>query len=124
MVELISSEKSAFVWKIDGVVMKLGFNTKINPEEYLNSIQKYKEMLKEYKENKGLIKELFLYFGSLPFIRIGMEAFHQEFIRMCRYYIREYLTEWQESVERPSEQIPPFYKSLRNADRHGTGKKP
>lgn len=124
MAELISSEKSAFVWKIDGVVMKLGFNTKINPEEYLNNIQKYKEMLKmkEYRGNKGLIKELFLYFGSLPFIWIGMEAFHQEFIRMCRYYIREYLTEWQESVERPSEQIPPFTKALETLTGMGQGK--
>lgn len=124
MSELISSKKSAFVWKIDGVVMKLGFNTKINQEEYLQHIEKYKEMLRleKYKEDKALVNKLFLYFGGLPFVRIGMEAFHQEFILMCRCYIREYLAEWEENIEQPSEQIPSFTNVLERMTGLGYGK--
>jgi integrase len=108
MTRLISREKSAFVWEIDGVVMKLGFNVKIDTQEYIQNIKSYKTSLKkqQYKKDSNLVNRYFLYFGSVPFIRIGIEVFQTDFIDMFRYYCRQLLDIKYDLAENPPEKIP------------------
>lgn len=93
MIKYVGSTTGAHIWEIDGIQLTLGFNKKVEPTKYHQSIQEMKDYLITcaYTKTSATPRRFFEYFGCIPFFRIGMEAFRVPFLDMCTFYAREYI---------------------------------
>ena len=110
MINYLGSKTGAYLWEIDDVQLTLGFNKQVERAQYHRCIRDFKKILlaREYQTNSATLKRLFNYFGCIPFFRIGMEAFCDQFLDMCRHYAREYIKEEYHKKSSAFKRIPSF----------------
>ena len=110
MINFIKSKTGASVWEIDGIQVTLGFNKQVYREKYQRCIREFKSILENrtYQSAPKAIRRLFDYFGCVPFFRLGMDVFHPQFMEMCRYFAKIYITEVYYSKTGAFSKIPTF----------------
>jgi len=98
------------IWDVDGarVISKTVSNVTI--EQYLKYIESLKLFLSEeqYKHDSDVIRRIYSHLGFIQLFRLGLEAFKDNFLRMCRWYCSQYFMSWHDDPESEALATPSF----------------
>lgn len=92
MIELLESRNNVYTWRIDGIEVAFGWCKQVDRSDYNKYIAEYRAMLKEkdYLISRAAILKSFNVLGCIPFFRIGLTAFYEDFSEMYRHFARAY----------------------------------
>lgn len=101
MIQMLEIKTGSAIWEIDGTILRFQRLKKIGDGEVEKRINQYKSLLLEgrYHEIQKELIDLTEILGEVILIKIGAEAFPNEFFQMFRFYCGRFMEEWKNSEE-------------------------
>jgi len=102
MIERTKVNFNTAIWRIEKMEISLCHRVNILEQETLSHIEAYRDSLRDasYEHDNTTLCAAFNFLTSIPFITIGYCAYHEDFLKMFRYYTKKFLIEWDECGKR------------------------
>lgn len=110
MIRYIESIGTMQIWDVDGVRVINKIISNITVEQICEEIESFKLFLKEkhYKQGSDTIQRVYSRLGFILLFRLGLEAFRDDFIEMCRWYCGQYFVSWYDDFDAEALAVPSF----------------
>lgn len=99
MIQMLEIRTGSAIWEIDGAILCFQRLKKSGDEEVARRINQYKSLLLEerYRANQEELIGITEILGEVILLKIGSEAFHNEFFQMFRFYCSRFMEAWKNS---------------------------
>ena len=99
MIQMLEIRTGSAIWEIDGTILRFRRLKNAGDEAVEKRITQYKALLLEerYRENKEELIGITEILGEVILLKIGSEAFHDEFFQMFRFYCSRFMEAWKNS---------------------------
>lgn len=99
MIQMLEIKTGSAIWEIDGTILRFQRLKKVGDEEVERRIKQYKSLLLEerYRESQKELIDITHILGEVILLKIGVEAFHNKFFQMFRFYCSRFMGLWKAS---------------------------
>lgn len=99
MIRKLSDSTASSIWSIYGEEISLWKRKNISEDKMIKMIIEYKEVLRSryYEVNNEPLCKQFVFWGGIPFISVGFNAFEELFVQMFQYFTKEFVLAWVQS---------------------------
>ncbi|MFZ3130060.1 MAG: hypothetical protein WA125_02895, partial [Desulfosporosinus sp.] len=99
MIKRLEIKQASVLWHIDGAEISMFHRLNIPADMTTASIEAYRDALQRgtYRQDNAPLCEAFQFFGGISFVAIGYKAYREDFLKMFRYFTRQFAMEWYES---------------------------
>ncbi|MBA1336123.1 MAG: hypothetical protein HPY66_2082 [Firmicutes bacterium] len=99
MIKRLEIKQASALWHIDGAEIAMFHRLNITVDMTMASIEAYRDALQSgsYRQDNAPLCEAFRFFGGISFVAIGYKAYREDFLKMFRYYTKQFVMEWYES---------------------------
>lgn len=99
MIQMMEIEHGYRLWNIDGHIMRFQPQKNTYGETFGQAIAEYCDLVRSgaYKDSPDRLCAVALVAGHVALIRIGVEVFQGEFLKMFMYYSKQYIDRWYQS---------------------------
>jgi len=114
MIRQVKLVSHTHIWDIDGINVTLIRKSGITTEQYCEIIETFQLLLAEelYHQDATIVRDIFSRIGPISFFSLGIEAFHDRFLAMCRWYCKMYLQTWYENNAQKALGLEPSFKHV------------
>lgn len=99
MIKRLGIKQASAIWYINGAEISMFHRLNVTVDMITAGIEAYRDTLQSssYRQGNTPLCEAFRFFGGISFVAIGYKAYREDFLKMFRYYTRQFVMEWYES---------------------------